>query len=231
MNENLKVSGRLNVLLTDEHGKVKINKDFDNVVVNGGKAYIARCMWEPTASATPSGSTFTLASHGLIVNDEIIFTNLNGNTGVSLNTLYYVLTAPTGNTFTISASEGGGAITITGTNAMTFRYKPNQMNYMAVGTDTTLYNDATKTALVAETGTRQTVNTTQTTTTVTNDTIQYVATFGAGVATGTLGEAGVFTSLTDGTMLCRTVFGGASPSTINKQSTDTLTITWKVTVA
>jgi hypothetical protein len=53
-----------------------------------------------------------------------------------------------------------------------------------------------------------------------------VATFGAGVATGAITEAGVFNALTAGTMLCRTVF-----SVINKGALDTLVITWKVTVA
>jgi len=64
------------------------------------------------------------------------------------------------------------------------------------------------------------------TTTVTNDSIQYVATFAAGTGTGAVTEAGIFNAATSGTMLCRTVF-----AVINKGALDTLVITWKVTVA
>jgi hypothetical protein len=64
------------------------------------------------------------------------------------------------------------------------------------------------------------------TTTVTNDSIQYVATFAAGTGTGAVTEAGIFNAGTSGTMLCRTVF-----AVINKGALDTLVITWKVTVA
>jgi len=69
-------------------------------------------------------------------------------------------------------------------------------------------------------------STTLVTTTAINDSIQYVATFGAGVGTGAVTEAGIFNASTSGTMLCRTKF-----DVINKGSLDTLVITWKVTVA
>ena len=63
-------------------------------------------------------------------------------------------------------------------------------------------------------------------TSVANDAVQYVATFAAGTGTGAITEAGIFNDAVTGTMLCRTVF-----AVINKGSLDTLTITWKVTVA
>ena len=69
-------------------------------------------------------------------------------------------------------------------------------------------------------------STTIVTTSVTNDSIQYVATFPAGTATAGLQEAGIFNASSAGTMLCRTVF-----AVINKGALDTLTITWKITVA
>jgi hypothetical protein len=99
------------------------------------------------------------------------------------------------------------------------------MTHMGVGTGTTAAA-AADSALVTEIGTRQTVTATSVTTTVTNDAVQYVATFGAGVATGALTEAGVFNASTAGTMLCRTVY-----SVINKGANDSLTITWKITIA
>lgn len=100
------------------------------------------------------------------------------------------------------------------------------MSHMGVGTGTTPAA-AGDTALGTALGARVALDsTTITTTSVTDDSVQYVATFGAGVSTGAITEAGIFNALTDGTMLCRTVF-----SVINKGALDTLVITWKVTVA
>lgn len=100
------------------------------------------------------------------------------------------------------------------------------MSHMGVGTGTTAAA-AGDTALGTALGARVALDsTTITTTSVTNDSVQYVATFGAGVSTGAITEAGIFNDLTGGTMLCRTVF-----SVINKGALDTLVITWKVTVA
>ena len=93
------------------------------------------------------------------------------------------------------------------------------MSHMAIGTgttaaaagDTTLGTEAGRVAL--------------TSTTVTNNAVAYVATFGAGTGTGAITEAGLFNANSAGTMLCRTVF-----SVINKGAADTLGITWTVTV-
>lgn len=93
------------------------------------------------------------------------------------------------------------------------------MSHMAIGTgttaaaagDTTLGTEAGRVAL--------------TSTTVTNNAVAYVATFGAGTGTGAITEAGLFNANSSGTMLCRTVF-----SVINKGAADTLGITWTVTV-
>lgn len=94
------------------------------------------------------------------------------------------------------------------------------MSHMAVGTgstaaaanDTTLGTEAARVAL--------------TSTTQTNDDVVYVASFGAGTGTGALTEAGILNASSGGTLLCRTVF-----SAVNKGASDTLQITWTVTVA
>ncbi len=100
------------------------------------------------------------------------------------------------------------------------------MTHMGVGTGTTAAA-AANTALETALGARVSLDsTTIVTTTASNDSVQYVATFGAGVSTGAITEAGIFNALTSGTMLCRTVF-----PVINKGALDTLVITWKVTVA
>ncbi len=57
-----------------------------------------------------------------------------------------------------------------------------------------------------------------------NDVV-YKATWAAGDATGALTEAGIFNSSSAGTMLAASTF-----SVINKGASDTLTITWTVTV-
>jgi hypothetical protein len=99
------------------------------------------------------------------------------------------------------------------------------MSHMAVGTGTTAASDA-QTALVTESARVAFDSTTLVTTTVANDSIQYVATFNPGVGTAAITEAGLFNAASAGTMLARTVF-----AVINKGALDTLTITWKITVA
>jgi hypothetical protein len=95
------------------------------------------------------------------------------------------------------------------------------MTHMAVGSGTT-DPAAGDTALEAQLGSRVGL----TSTTVTANAIEYVATFGAGVGTGAITEAGIFNDSTSGTMLCRTEF-----DVINKGSADSMTITWTVTIS
>ncbi len=98
---------------------------------------------------------------------------------------------------------------------------PTAMTHMGVGTGSTA-TAAGNTALGTPAGARIAL----TSTTVTGAGIAYVATFGAGVSTGALTEAGIFNALTSGTMLCRTVF-----AVINKGANDTMTITWTITIS
>jgi hypothetical protein len=106
------------------------------------------------------------------------------------------------------------------------------MTHMAVGTGGTSPVGA-NTTLGSELARQALDSTTVTTTTVSNDSIQYVSTFGPGTGTGAITEAGLFnyTPYTGSPsasqiMLCRTTF-----SVINKGALDSLVITWKVTVA
>lgn len=99
------------------------------------------------------------------------------------------------------------------------------MSHMAVGTGTTATANS-QTSLVTESARVALTSTTQVTTTTTNDAIQYVATFSPGVATAAITEAAILNAASAGTMLARTVF-----SVINKGANDTLTITWKITLA
>ena len=68
--------------------------------------------------AAPGVVTWT--GHGLSVNDTIRFTTTGAlPTGLAINTTYYVKTVLSPNTFTVSASAGGAAITTSGTQSGT----------------------------------------------------------------------------------------------------------------
>lgn len=94
------------------------------------------------------------------------------------------------------------------------------MSHMAVGTDntaaalgdTTLNTENGRVALSS--------------TVVTADEIVYTATFPAGTATGALVEAGILNAASSGSLLARTVF-----SAINKGASDSVTITWTITIS
>ena len=56
--------------------------------------------------------------------------------------------------------------------------------------------------------------------------VTYVCTFAAGTGTGALTEAGILNASSSGTLLCRTEF-----AVINKGSSDSMTVTWTITVS
>ena len=94
------------------------------------------------------------------------------------------------------------------------------MSHMAIGTGSTAAA-ASDTALGTEAA-RQAL----TSTTVTANAVAYVASFGAGTGTGAITEAGILNAASSGTLLCRTVF-----SVVNKGASDSMTITWTVTIS
>jgi hypothetical protein len=94
------------------------------------------------------------------------------------------------------------------------------MSHMAIGTGSTAASSSDS-ALETEAG-----RVSLTSTTVTSNEVEYVATFGAGTGTGAITEAGILNASSSGTLLCRTVF-----SVVNKGSSDSMTITWTVTVS
>lgn len=152
MQDFLVAKGKLRIVVTDEHGNVKEDREENNLVVSVGKAFTTSRM---------IGTASTVMSH------------------------------------------------------------------MEVGTSSTAAA-AGQTALVALVASSRTALTssTQSTVTTTSDSVQYVCTFGAGVGTGALTEAGIFNAASAGTMLCRTVF-----SVVNKGASDVMTVTWTVTLS
>jgi hypothetical protein len=140
--------------------------------------------------------------------------------------VHFVLTDANGN---IKEQIEENLVVDTGLAYIALRMKtadlPTAMSHMAIGTGTTAAA-AAQTALVTEVARVALTSTTAVTSTVANDATQYVATFAAGTGTGAITEAGIFNDATTGTMLCRTNF-----AVINKDVNDTLTITWKITIA
>ena len=94
------------------------------------------------------------------------------------------------------------------------------MSHMAIGTGSTAA--AAGNAALGSEADRNSL----TSTTVSGTTVTYVATFSAGEGTGAITEAGLFNASSSGVMLCRTVF-----AVVNKGSSDSMTITWSVTVS
>jgi len=144
INEQIKVTGNLEVVLRDASGNIKDTRSFPNLVVTAGKNFIASRMKDTTATAM-------------------------SNMAVG----------------TSSTSPAAG--------------------------DTTLGTELARVTL--------------TSTTVSTNTVAYVATFPAGTGTGALVEAGLFNASSAGTMLARTTY-----AVINKGSSDSLAITWTITV-
>jgi hypothetical protein len=114
-------------------------------------------------------------------------------------------------------------VVTTGKNYVASRMKDTTetaISHMAIGTSTTAAA-AGDTALGAEEH-----RNTLTSTTVAANVVTYVAEFAAGEGSGAIAEAGLFNASSGGTMLCRTVF-----SVVNKGASDSMTITWTVTVS
>mgnify|MGYP006872238740 FL=1 len=94
------------------------------------------------------------------------------------------------------------------------------MSHMGIGTGNTAAA-ASDTALGTEAA-----RVSLTSTTVTSNAVAYVASFAAGTGTGAITEAGIVNASSGGTLLCRTVF-----SVVNKAASDSMTITWTVTIS
>ena len=97
---------------------------------------------------------------------------------------------------------------------------PTAMSHMAIGSgavspvvgNTTLGTELARQSLTSSTAAGAVVT--------------YVGTFGPGVGTGAVTEAGIFNASSAGTMLCRTTF-----AVVNKGADDSMSITWAVTVS
>lgn len=124
----------------------------------------------------------------------------------------------------IEAREVPNLVTTVGKNVIANRLAASPTNaamtHMAIGTgstaaangDTTLGTEVARVAITS--GTPST------------NTVVYVATFPAGTGTATIAEAGMLNASSVGDLLCRSVF-----TAIVKGASDSLTITWTVTIS
>ena len=93
-----------------------LDADTDAEEVTIDLPYIASTV---TISIAAPG-VITWAGHGLSVNDTIRFTTTGAlPTGLAINTTYYVKQVLSANTFTVSTSAGGAAVTTSGTQSGT----------------------------------------------------------------------------------------------------------------
>jgi len=98
------------------------------------------------------------------------------------------------------------------------------MTHMELGTGTTAAAPADTALGTVISGSRKTLTTSGGTPSGTS--IAYGCTFPAGTGTGAITEAGIFDAATGGDMLARTVF-----AVVNKGASDSMTITWTVTIS
>jgi len=146
--ESIALSGKLKIVVLDQFGSTKDERDLDNLVVTTGKNVIASRM---------AGNTTALMSR---------------------------------------MGVGTGAVA-------------------ALVSDTSLGAAIASGNVVLDSSTAS------------NNTITYVATFPAGTGTGAITEAGIFNGYPGvGSMLCRTVF-----SVVNKGASDVIVITWTVSIS
>lgn len=96
------------------------------------------------------------------------------------------------------------------------------MSHMALGSGSTA-PAAGNTALESLLGVREILDSSSS---PASGIVLYSSSFEAGDATGAVTEAGIFNAASGGTMLCRTTF-----DTINKSATDTLSVTWSITIS
>jgi hypothetical protein len=93
------------------------------------------------------------------------------------------------------------------------------MSHIAVGTGTT-------TQVLGDTTLETELTRGTTTGSSLNNTASFSSVFNAGVATGAITEAGIFDAASVGDMLCRTTF-----AVVNIGSSDSMSITWTITVS
>ena len=90
---------------------------------------------------TDSTDTVDLTAHGLSNGDEVSFATIVTTTGISINTIYYVVNSAANN-FQVSLTFGGAAIALTSNGTGTMRYRASITSIVA-GTSVTMNKNMT----------------------------------------------------------------------------------------
>ncbi len=91
-------------------------------------------------TATASAGTFTSTAHGLAVGDKVLISSGTSLVGVSAATTYFVAASADANTFTLSATAGGSAITTAAGTAITM--ESNKLTGVAWEADDDIFTKA-----------------------------------------------------------------------------------------
>lgn len=98
--ESVKMKGNLNLLLIDQFGNIKLNKNYPNLVVDSGKAYIAQRM---TSNST------TVMSSIAVGTDNTSPANTDISLGTEIDRVNFSSATVSSNTITYVASFGVGS--------------------------------------------------------------------------------------------------------------------------
>lgn len=86
------------------------------------------------AAVTVSGDTLTRTAHGLAINDMVMFSATVLPTGMTDLTRYYVVSVPTADSYKVSRSKGGAAITFSTAGTAVKHYRQGRCFYDPTGT-------------------------------------------------------------------------------------------------
>lgn len=89
------------------------DEDTDTITVVPTDGVVYNKRTNEGVTFTDSGDIVTIPSHGAEVGDKVVFGTITTTTGVSASTEYFVLTTPTEDTMTISATSGGSTLALT----------------------------------------------------------------------------------------------------------------------
>ncbi len=84
--------------------------DVKNLLFSGKSLIVLKLA--SVSGYTGATDTITKTTHGLTVGRTVAFVSGTGWTGLTAGTVYYVVAVPTADTFKVSATAGGAAITI-----------------------------------------------------------------------------------------------------------------------
>lgn len=113
INESLKLSGQLNIVLTDSEGNVKEEREVKNLVVNSGLAYIISRM-AGTAKATMSHMAVGASTTAAAAGQTDLLSLLGSRTAIGSTTITGTNNEKVQYVCTFAPGVGTGAITEAG---------------------------------------------------------------------------------------------------------------------